>query len=80
MTGPARKACAPDLPPMKASNAPGSSPITSAAHSAIHQQDQTTSEELTMEPVSANTAGDPRIIIVGGGFGGLAAARALRKS
>ncbi len=33
-----------------------------------------------MEPVSATTAGDPRIIIVGGGFGGLAAARALHKS
>ena len=33
-----------------------------------------------MIPVSANTAGDPRILIVGGGFGGLAAARALRKS
>ena len=41
---------------------------------------QTTSEGLTMIPVSANTAGDPRILIVGGGFGGLAAARALRKS
>ena len=33
-----------------------------------------------MIPVSATTAGDPRILIVGGGFGGLAAARALRKS
>ena len=33
-----------------------------------------------MISVSANTAGDPRILIVGGGFGGLAAARALRKS
>src|SRR5947209_19123222 len=33
-----------------------------------------------MIPVSANTAGDPRILIVGGGFGGLAAARALSKS
>src|SRR5258708_31362277 len=33
-----------------------------------------------MEPVSATTAGDPRIIIVGGGFGGLAAAGALRKA
>ncbi len=33
-----------------------------------------------MIPVSANAAGGPRILIVGGGFGGLAAARALRKS
>src|SRR5271170_4766435 len=33
-----------------------------------------------MEPVSATMADDPRVIIVGGGFGGLVAARALRKS
>jgi NADH dehydrogenase len=33
-----------------------------------------------MIPVSATTAGNPQILIVGGGFGGLAAARALRKS
>ena len=32
-----------------------------------------------MIPVSATTSGDPQIIIVGGGFGGLAAARALRE-
>src|SRR5258708_24960695 len=43
-----------------------------------HQQDQTTLEDLTMASVSATR--DPRIIVVGGGFGGLAAARALRKA
>ena len=32
-----------------------------------------------MEPISTTTAGEPRIIIVGKGFGGLAAARAVRK-
>ena len=33
-----------------------------------------------MDPTSATTAREPRIIIVGGGFGGIAAARALRKA
>jgi NADH dehydrogenase FAD-containing subunit len=37
-------------------------------------------EELTMDSNSANTDLEPRIIIVGGGFGGIAAARALRKA
>src|SRR6516225_9700734 len=39
-----------------------------------------TSEELTMNSNSATTAREPRIIIVGGGFGGIAAAKALRKA
>src|SRR5262245_71259 len=39
-----------------------------------------TSEELTMDSSSATTAREPRIVIVGGGFGGIAAARALRKA
>jgi NADH:ubiquinone reductase (H+-translocating) len=38
------------------------------------------SEELTMDSNSATTPREPRIIIVGGGFGGIAAARALKKS
>src|SRR5262249_10818396 len=38
------------------------------------------SEELTMDSNSATTAREPRIIIVGGGFGGIAATQALRKS
>ena len=33
-----------------------------------------------MDSNSATTAREPRIIVVGGGFGGLAAARALRKA
>src|SRR5215475_13873874 len=33
-----------------------------------------------MDSNSATTAHEPRIIIVGGGFGGIAAARALRKT
>jgi NADH dehydrogenase FAD-containing subunit len=33
-----------------------------------------------MDSISATTAHDPRLIIVGGGFGGLSAARALRKA
>ena len=33
-----------------------------------------------MDSNSATTAREPRIIIVGGGFGGIAAARALRKA
>src|SRR6202789_965052 len=33
-----------------------------------------------MEPISTTTVGEPRIIIVGGGFGGLAGAPALRKA
>src|SRR5260370_15668543 len=33
-----------------------------------------------MEPIFATTASEPRLIIVGGGCGGLAAARALRKA
>src|SRR5580698_7723941 len=33
-----------------------------------------------MEPISTTAAGEPRIIIVGGGFGSLAAAHALRKA
>jgi hypothetical protein len=33
-------------------------------------------EDLTMNSNSAPTAREPRIIIVGGGFGGIAAARA----
>jgi NADH dehydrogenase FAD-containing subunit len=37
-------------------------------------------EDLTMDSNSATTALEPRIIIVGGGFGGIAAARALRKA
>src|SRR5262249_49589462 len=44
------------------------------------QQGRPTSEELTMDSNSATTAREPRIIIVGGGFGGIAAARALRKA
>jgi NADH dehydrogenase len=36
-------------------------------------------EEL-MDTNSATTAHEPRIIIVGGGFGGIAAARALKKT
>jgi NADH:ubiquinone reductase (H+-translocating) len=38
------------------------------------------SEELIMDSSAATTSRDPRIIIVGGGFGGLAAARALRNA
>jgi NADH:ubiquinone reductase (H+-translocating) len=37
-------------------------------------------EELIMDTNSATTAHEPRIIIVGGGFGGIAAARALKKA
>ena len=33
-----------------------------------------------MDSSSATTVREPRIMIVGGGFGGLAAARALRKA
>jgi NADH dehydrogenase FAD-containing subunit len=35
---------------------------------------------MTMDSKSATTVREPRIIIVGGGFGGIAAARALRKA
>src|SRR5262249_22764752 len=45
-----------------------------------NQQGRPNLEELTMDSNSATTAREPRIIIVGGGFGGIAAARALRKA
>src|SRR6516162_1655876 len=44
------------------------------------QQRRPDLEELTMDSNSATTAREPRIIIVGGGFGGIAAARALKKA